>query len=455
MLDKILVPDIGDYKEVGIIEIAVKVGDVIKPDDSLITLETDKASMEIPAPKGGVVKELLVKIGDKVSKGSAILVLDMAANDQAAGASVAGSKAEQATASAKPEQAAAGSKAEQATASAKAEQLAAGSASASVITSAAGAQSQYAAAKPTTPIILPSQSNVYAGPNVRRYARELGVDLNNVTGTGVKERIVVSDVQQYVQQSLQNGGGNGGLRISPAQEIDFTQYGNIEKQALNRIQKISGAFLHRNWVTIPHVTQFDEADITELELFRKGQKDIADQKGVKLTPVVFLMKAVVAGLKQFPKFNSSLAANNEELIIKKYFHIGVAVDTPNGLVVPVIRNVDQKGLFELAAELAQISKKAREGKLTAAEMQGGCFTISSLGGIGGTNFTPIINAPEIAILGVSKSQIKPVYDGENFAPRLILPLALSYDHRVVDGADAVRFTSFLVNLLADIRRLLL
>lgn len=423
MSEKISVPDIGDYSNVAVIEVAVKVGDTIKKDDSLITLETDKASMEIPAPMGGVIKEMLVKLGDKVSMGSPIAVIEATAGSTTA----------------KPQTT-----------------QPAGSVAAAPVPQRAAAPAPQVV-KAAAPINLPSQSNVYAGPGVRRYARELGVDLNKVPGSGRKERIIESDVQQFVQQSLNNGGGNavGGLQIPPAQEIDFTQFGTVEKQPLSRIQKISGAFLHRNWVTIPHVTQFDEADITELERFRKEQKDIADQKGVKLTPVVFLMKAVVAGLRQFPKFNSSLAANNEELIMKKYYHVGVAVDTPNGLVVPVIRNVDQKGLFELAAELGQISKKAREGKLTAAEMQGGCFTISSLGGIGGTAFTPIINAPEIAILGVSKSQMKPVYDGEIFTPRLMLPLSLSYDHRVVDGADAVRFTSFLVNLLADIRRLLL
>jgi pyruvate dehydrogenase E2 component (dihydrolipoamide acetyltransferase) len=431
MLEKIVVPDIGDYSDVAIIGIAVKVGDTIKVDAELMTLETDKASMEIPSPKAGVVKELLVKVGDKVSKGSAIIMLETAAGEQAKSAPATATASTSAPAVAEP----------------KATQNAAVSASASVP----------AAAKITAPINLPSQANAYAGPGVRRYARELGVDLNKVTGSGRRDRIVVDDVQEFVQQSLQSGGGSnvGGLQIQPAQAIDFTQFGEIDKQPLNRIQKISGAFLHRNWVTIPHVTQFDEADITELEAFRKAQKDIADQKNIKLTPIVFIMKALVASLKQFPKFNASLAANGEELVLKKYFHIGVAVDTPNGLVVPVIRNVDQKGLFELAEELGQISKKARDGKLQAADMQGGCCTISSLGGIGGTSFTPIINAPEVAILGVSKAQTKPIYDGEKFNPRLMLPLSLSYDHRVIDGADAARFTSFMVNLLADIRRVLL
>ncbi len=411
MLEKILIPDIGEYANVAIIDIAVKVGDVIKADCELMTLETDKASMEIPAPKAGVVKELLVKVGDKVSKGSAILMLE------AAGAIVTN------TSVAAPTQ--------------------------HIVPVAPKAVKQ------TVEITLPPQNNAYAGPGVRRYARELGVDLNKVPGSGRKDRIVVDDVQQYVQQALQQNTVGGGLQVPQATAIDFSQFGKIEKQSLSRIQKISGTFLHRNWVTIPHVTQFDEADITELELFRQGQREIADKKGIKLTPVVFLMKAIVAGLKQFPKFNSSLSANSEELILKQYFNIGVAVDTPSGLVVPVFRDVDKKGLFELAAELAQIGKKARDGKLTAANMQGGCFTISSLGGIGGTAFTPIINAPEVAILGVSKSQTKPIYNGTEFIPRLILPLSLSYDHRVIDGADAVRFTSFVVNLLSDIRRLLL
>jgi pyruvate dehydrogenase E2 component (dihydrolipoamide acetyltransferase) len=436
MLEKILVPDIGDYSNVEVIGVAVNVGETINAEDELITLETDKATMEIPAPKGGVIKELLVKMGDKVSKGSPILMLDVGAG--------------------------------------------AGTAAAATATSAPAAAEtipNVATSKPVERQEKPAQTNstserqsghaghgqlAYAGPGVRRFARQLGVDLHKVKGTGRKTRITQPDVQSFVKESLKQlaSGGGGGLNVVPANEIDFKQFGDIEKQALSRIQKISGSFLHRNWVTIPHVTQFDEADITELEFFRKSQKEIAEKQGVKLTPVVFLMKAVVAALKQFPKFNSSLASSGEELVLKKYFHIGVAVDTPNGLVVPVIRNVDQKGLFELAADLGAIGKKARDGKLTGADMQGGCFTISSLGGIGGTAFTPIINAPEVAILGVSKSQMKPIYFddavGDNkFQPRLMLPLSLSYDHRVIDGADSVRFTSFLVNLLADIRRLLL
>ncbi len=437
MLEKILIPDIGEYSNVVIIEIAVKVGATIKVDETLLTLETDKASMEIPAPYAGTVKELLVKVGDKVSRGSAVMMLEVAQG--AAGKPDMGSPARRTGD-------AGGGALPRAAERAREGELHAAN-------HAAGPIRRPAA----TPMTLSSQSNVYAGPGVRRYARQLGVDLNKVNGSGRKERIVIDDVQEFVQQALQSGGvGSGGLQIASAANVDFTQYGKIETQPLSRIQKLSGTFLHRNWVTIPHVTQFDEADITELEMFRQGQRDIAEKKGVKLTPIVFLMKGIVAGLKQFPKFNTSLAANGEELIYKKYFHVGVAVDTPVGLVVPVIRNVEQKGLFELAEDLAVISKRAREGKLSAADMQGGCFTISSLGGIGGTAFTPIINAPEVAILGVSKAQTKPIYNGDNaFIPRLMLPLALSYDHRVIDGADAVRFTTFLVNLLADIRRLLL
>ncbi len=535
MLEQIKVPDIGEYSNVEIIGIAVKVGDEIKADAELITLETDKATMEIPAPKAGVIKELLVKVGDKVSMGSPILMLET----QAAAAAKETKPAAVPTASAasapavrdvflpdigsdkpaaiieiaikvgdviKKEATLITLESDKASMDVPSpfagtiqevlvkigDKVATGAKIATIL-AADGVALPQAVATASAPaerrteterrVGLPdpranpverrsgedrrastasSAAEAYAGPGVRRFARELGVNLAKVSGTGRKNRIMHTDVQSFVKKAMQQlaSGGGSGLNITPAPEINFAQFGAIEKQALNRIQKISGSFLHRNWVTIPHVTQFDEADITELEMFRKGQKEVADQKGVKLTPIVFLMKAVVAGLQQFPKFNASLAANGEELILKKYFHVGVAVDTPNGLVVPVIRNVDQKGLFELAADLAEVSKKARDGKLTAGDMQGGCFTISSLGGIGGTAFTPIINAPEVAILGVSRSQMKLVYnaelDGENkFAPRLMLPLSLSYDHRVIDGADAARFSTFMVNLLADIRRLLL
>lgn len=416
MLEKILVPDIGDYKDVDVIEIGVKVGDTIAVDAELICLETDKATMEIPAPKAGVVKELLVKLGDKVSQGSPILMLE-----------TSGAEAKPAMPS-----------------------------KAATPTAPVAPTTSPAPATSVPPPAQRSQAKAtgesYAGPGTRRFARELGVDLTRVGGTGRKGRIMENDVKTFVQDSLQGGGG-GGLPALP--DVDFKKFGAIEAQQVSRIQKKSGAFLHACWVNIPHVTQFDEADITELEAFRQGQKDIAAKQNLKLTPVVFLLKAVVACLKEFPKFNSSLSASGEELIYKKYFNIGVAVDTPAGLVVPVIKDVDKKGLFALAADLAVLSQKARDGKLSGADMQGGCFTISSLGGIGGTSFTPIVNAPEVAILGVSKSQFKPVYLNNEFVPRLMLPLSLSYDHRVIDGADAVRFTTYMVNLLTDIRRLLL
>jgi pyruvate dehydrogenase E2 component (dihydrolipoamide acetyltransferase) len=304
---------------------------------------------------------------------------------------------------------------------------------------------------------------VHAGPGVRRFARELGADLARIGGSGPKSRILKSDVQAYVKNILYqvqsgsfNAGSNtGSISVAPWPQVDFAKFGEISKEPLSRIKKLSGSFLHRNWVMVPHITQFDEADITELEQFRKAQQSLAEVQRVKLTPLVFIMKAVVAALKEFPWFNASLDANGAELILKKYFHIGVAVDTPNGLVVPVVRDVDQKGLFQLAKELGEISQKARNGQLTAQEMQGSSFTISSLGGIGGTAFTPIINVPDVAILGVSKAQIKPVYESGEFKPRLLLPLSLSYDHRVIDGAQGARFITFLVKQLSDIRRLLL
>lgn len=422
MLEKILVPDIGDYANVDVIEVVVKVGDVIAKEAEMICLETDKATMEIPAPKAGTVKEVLVKVGDKVSKGSPILMLEVS-GEAAVGAAPAAKSAAPAAVTPPP-------------------------ATAPATMPTAAAPTTAARQAPLTKV-----EGTYAGPQTRRFARELGVDLEHVAGTGRKGRVVTHDVKNYVQDALQGGGAGAGLPTLP--EVDFKKFGAIEVRPLNRIQKKSGAFLHACWVNIPHVTQFDEADITELEAFRQGQKDIAAKQNLKLTPVVFLMKAVVACLREFPKFNSSLSANGEELIMKQYYNIGVAVDTPTGLVVPVIKNVDKKGLFELAADLATLSQKARDGKLSGADMQGGCFTISSLGGIGGTAFTPIVNAPEVAILGVSKAQHKPIYLNNEFVPRLMLPLSLSYDHRVIDGADAVRFTTFMVNLLTDIRRLLL
>ena len=427
MTTEVKVPDIGDYKDVDVIEILVSVGDTVEKEDSILTLETDKATMEIPSPVAGTIKELKVNVGDKVSQGSLIAIVDAASG---------GTDEKPAEKSAKTE-----APKEEAKKASKQE-----------------ARTEKPQPAPTpAPVAASVGKNVYASPSIRRFARELGVDLTRVQGTGNKGRIVKEDVAKFVKSVMQSGGGAGGsgLNIAEAPAIDFSKFGDIETQPLSRIKKISGKFLHRNWVTVPHVTQFDEADITELEEFRKNQKKLAEKQGLRLTPLAFLMKAVVAGLRKFPTFNSSLDNTGENLIMKKYFHIGVAVDTPNGLVVPVVRNVDKKGLFELARELGEISAKARDGKLTAADMQGGCFSISSLGGIGGTNFTPIVNAPDVAILGVARSSIKPVFVDGEFKPRLILPFSLSYDHRVIDGADGARFTSFLADQLSDIRRLLL
>jgi pyruvate dehydrogenase E2 component (dihydrolipoamide acetyltransferase) len=419
MLKEILVPDIGSYSNVDIIEISVAPGDVIKVDTTLMTLETEKATLEVPAPFPGVVKTVHVKVGDKVSEGSLIVTVEAGVGEE------------------------------------KEEKK-------EVVQEKSTKEIKE---KPDIPPNPPMKGGVtiggviHAGPGVRRFARELGADLSRISGSGPKNRILKFDVQVYVKQALsqiQSGaGGSGGMSVAPWPQVDFAKFGEIAKEPLSRIKKLSGSYLHRNWVMVPHVTQFDEADITELEQFRKGQQPLAEAEGVKLTPLVFIMKGVVATLKEFPWFNASLDANGAELILKKYFHIGVAVDTPNGLVVPVVRDVDQKGLFQLAKELGEISLKARNGQLTAQDMQGSSFTISSLGGIGGTAFTPIINVPDVAILGVSKSQIKPVYDAGEFKPRLLLPLSLSYDHRVIDGALGARFITYLVKQLSDIRRLLL
>ena len=427
---KVTVPDLGNFRDVAIIEINVAIGDTIKPEDTLITLESDKASMEIPSSDTGVIKAIHVKVGDKVSQGD--LIFDLEANDANTAAPI------------------------ESTTESRAETKAEAKAESSIEPAPKVASQPIAQEK--TAAVASTSSNLYSSPSVRRLAREWGVDLTRVIGSGRKGRVMANDVQQYVKAQLQSGGnGSSGLGFSlpsmPA--IDFSQWGEVEQQELSRINKLSASYLHRNWVSIPHVTQFDEADITEMEAFRKQQGAMAEKEGVKLTPLVFLMKAAVAALKQFPRFNASLAPDGATLYVKKYYHIGVAVDTPSGLVVPVVRDVDQKGLFDLAKELAEISAKARAGKLTAAEMQGSCFSISSLGGIGGTAFTPIINAPDVAILGVSKSQIKPVYQHEQFVPRLLLPLSLSYDHRVIDGALAARFISYYSSVLADIRRLLL
>ncbi|MGN5139049.1 pyruvate dehydrogenase complex dihydrolipoyllysine-residue acetyltransferase [Aeromonas sp. 164P] len=421
------VPDIGG-DEVEVTEIMVAVGDKVEADQSLIAVEGDKASMEVPAPFAGVVKEIKVKAGDKVSTGSLIMVFEVA------GAAPVAAPVAQAAAPV----------------------AAAPVAAAPAPVAQAAASSDFVA----------NDAYVHASPAVRRLAREFGVNLAKVKASGRKGRIVKEDVQAYVKDAIKRAesapasagvaGGNG-LGVLPWPKVDFSKFGDVEEVELTRIQKISGPNLHRNWVMIPHVTQFDEADTTELEAFRKEQNAMLEKQkaDVKITPLVFILKAAAKALEAHPRFCSSLSEDGSKLIMKKYIHIGVAVDTPNGLVVPVVRDVNKKGIMELSRDLAEISKKARAGKLTAADMQGGCFTISSLGGIGGTSFTPIVNAPEVAILGVSKSEMKPKWNGKEFAPRLMLPLALSYDHRVIDGADGARFITTMNGVLSDIRRLVL
>ena len=439
------VPDIGG-DEVNVTEIMVAVGDTITEEQSLITVEGDKASMEVPAPFGGVVKEILVKSGDKVSTGSLIMRFEVPGTAPATSASTSAPQAAAPAASASAPQAAAPA------------------------TTAQAPQSNNNVSGLSQEQVEASTGYAHATPVIRRLAREFGVNLDKVKGTGRKGRIVKEDIEAYVKtavkayesgataQATSNGVANGaGLGLLPWPKVDFSKFGEIEEVELSRINKISGANLHRNWVIIPHVTHFDKADITDLEAFRKEQNALAEKQklGVKITPVVFIMKAVAKALEAYPRFNSSITEDAQRLILKKYINIGVAVDTPNGLVVPVFKNVNKKGIIELSRELMEVSKKAREGKLTASDMQGGCFTISSLGGIGTTHFAPIVNAPEVAILGVSKSSMEPVWNGKEFAPRLILPMSLSFDHRVIDGADGARFISYLGSVLADLRRLVM
>lgn len=408
MSKNIIVPDIGTDNPVDVIAVLIKPGDKITVDMPLATLEGDKASMDIPATEAGVVESVAIKVGDKVKTGAVICIVS-------------------------------------------------GSVSKSEPVSSEADTRASAPAPTPAPIPLPVAAStstsvgVHASPAVRRLAHELDIDLSRIKGTGEKGRITKADIKNHLSQ----GSGGTGLSVLPQPVIDFSKFGEIATAPLSKIKKISGANLHRNWVSIPHITQFIDADITELEAFRQESKGKAEKQGFKLTPLVFIMKAVVSALKKFPQFNASLDPSGENLILKKYIHIGVAVDTPNGLVVPVIRDVDKKGIFELAKELHAISEKARDGKLTMVDMQGGCFSISSLGGIGGTAFTPIVNAPEVAILGVSKSELKPVYVKDKFVPRLMLPLSLSYDHRVIDGADGARFAVALSQCLTDIRMLLL
>lgn len=428
---EVAVPDIGG-DEVEVTEIMVKVGDKVAADQSLLSVEGDKASMEVPAPFAGVVKEIKVQTGSKVKTGSLIMVFEVAGSAKAA-----------------------------APASASAPASTPAAASPAPTSAPASAQADG---------FVANSAYAHASPVIRRLAREFGINLAKVKGTGRKGRVVKEDVQNYVKQLVKQvesgaapaagaatGGNNMGFDLLAWPKVDFAKFGEVETKALSRIQKISGANLHRNWVRIPHVTQFDEADITGLEDFRKEQNALADKKkmGVKYTPLVFIMKAVAKALEDFPTFNSSLSEDGGSLILKKYVHLGIAVDTPNGLVVPVVKDVNKKGIIELSRELQDISVKAREGKLTASDMQGGCFTISSLGGIGGTAFTPIVNAPEVAILGVSKSEIKPKWNGKDFEPKLMLPLSVSYDHRVIDGALAARFTATLASYLADIRQIIM
>lgn len=428
----ISVPDLGSDDPVDVIDLLVKEGDTLEVESGIITVETDKATMDVPSTHAGVVKSIQVKVGDKVSEGTALIELETQVEAAAEAPAV-----EEAPAPA--------------------------SAPASTPASAPANQSDSAPSTQSAGVKTAAGKLPHASPAVRRLARELGVDLTQVGGTGTKGRILKDDVQNFVKAQLAGGAkagaaaNGGGLQVLAQPKVDFARFGEIEVQDLSRIQKISGPNLHRNWVTIPHVTQFDEADITELEAFRKSENEqLAKRKAdVKFTPLVFIMKAVAKALREFPTFNASLHENGEQLVLKKYVHIGIAVDTPNGLVVPVIRDVDQKGIVELSYELAEMSVKAREGKLKATDMQGGCFSISSLGGIGGTAFTPIVNAPEVAILGVSKSEMKPVWNGKEFVPRLKLPLSLSYDHRVIDGALAARFSVYLTQVLGDLRKIIL
>jgi pyruvate dehydrogenase E2 component (dihydrolipoamide acetyltransferase) len=449
--EEVRVPDIGDFDEVEVIEVMVKPGDRIAAEASLITVESDKATMEIPAPAAGVVREVKLKVGDKVSKGSLILQLETDTG------SAAPAQAPSPAAEATPAPAAKTSDAP----------------AAATTASVSGREEEAPFVPPALPTRIgpvpfeptaePASFKPHASPSVRKFARELGVDLTKVTGSGPKGRILPGDVQAFVKGVMSKapapastGAATGGalpFTLLEWPKVDFAKFGPVEAKPLSRIKRISGANLHRNWVSIPHVTQFDEADITELEAFRKASSADSEKQGFKLTLLAFLLKACMTALRQHPDFNASL--DGETLVVKKYYHIGVAVDTPDGLVVPVIRDVDRKGVFDLARELAEVSKLARDKKLKPGDMQGGTFSISSLGGIGGTAFTPIINAPEVAILGVSRSAMRPVYKDGQFVPRLMLPLSLSYDHRVIDGASAARFTSYLASVLSDIRRSLL
>jgi pyruvate dehydrogenase E2 component (dihydrolipoamide acetyltransferase) len=420
---EVKVPSIGDFKDVPVIEVLVKPGDAVAADQGLVTLESDKATMDVPAPAAGTVKEVRLKVGDRVKEGSVVVVIETSTPIPTATPTPTPTPTE-------------------------------------TTATATATAAPTPNATPTPELVPATGARVHASPSIRKLARELGVDLAQVTGTGPRGRILHADVQGFVKevmsgaaQARPGAGGGLGLDLPAWPKVDFARFGPVEQRPLTRIQKLSGPALARNWVMIPHVTQFDEADITDLEAFRVRLNEEQAKSGAKVTLLAFLMKACVAALRKFPEVNASL--EGDHLVLKRYFHLGFAADTPNGLVVPVVRNADQKGLLEVAREVAELAARARDGKLQAADLQGGTFSISSLGGIGGTAFTPIINAPEVAILGVSRGVMKPVWDGKAFQPRLVLPLSLSYDHRVVDGALAARFTSFLAQVLADLRRAML
>ena len=456
----VVVPDIGDFEDIPVIEILVSSGETVEAEQSLVTLESDKATMDVPAPHAGVVSNIKVALGDMVSEGSVLLELETAAGGEEP--APAGSNGQSAPEPEKSEAAP-----EPASASRVADVAATSTAQPPAMTPGASAPDPRAPQgrpSPTQMMRVESANEharaSHATPAIRRFARTLGVDLAGVTGTGRKGRILRTDVERHVKDRLTQsspaaGALSGGAGIPPIPAVDFSKFGPVQTQALSRIKRISGPFLQRSWLNVPHVTHHDEADITELEAFRKSLKDDPAAKGVRITPLAFFMKALCAALREFPTFNSSLSPDGQDLILKQYFHIGVAVDTPHGLVVPVVRDVDRKGIIAIAEELSEISVRARDGKLKADEMQGGCMSISSLGGIGGTAFTPIVNAPEVAILGIARSRMTPVWNGAEFVPRLMLPLDLSYDHRVVDGAESARFVSFLCGQLTDVRKLLL
>jgi pyruvate dehydrogenase E2 component (dihydrolipoamide acetyltransferase) len=443
---QVLIPDIGDFQDVPVIEVLVKSGDSVKAEDPLIVLESDKATIEVPSPFAGVVGEVSVKLGDKVSEGALILVMQVSEADNVTPAPQSTSVPQLAPQPQPSPPKRSDSDADSVSGAPRSE-------------SASTPQRIHRSAFTSTPIDETAFAKAHASPSVRRFARELGVNLGLVSGSGPKQRILREDIQAYVKAELSKtrSGSGAELNLLPWPQVNFAKFGPVELKPLSRIKKISGANLHRNWVMIPHVTQFDEADITDLEALRKESNEATRKDGVKVTILAFLMRAAISALKKFPEFNASLDSDGDEmnLVVKNYYHLGFAADTPNGLMVPVIRDVDQKGVITIGREMSDLAALAREGKLKPGEMQGASFTISSLGGIGGTAFTPIINAPEVAILGVSRASIKPVYRDGEFIPRLMLPLSLSYDHRVIDGATAARFTSHLVEVLADMRRVLL